>query len=181
MRTNFEPGRAFANELDYQRQLDAWCERANQRIHRTLRCRALDRLAEGTEADAAAARQAAQLHRQFVLRVPHQPYLRFDRNDYSLDPRLAGRRDEVRISQRGLTAIALDTGELAGRHRRRFARHLIFTDPAHQRELERLRGVRGRGPDVEVELRPLARHGALMNRVPRAPESHPGGRRFESG
>ena len=25
---------------------------------------------------------------RFVMRVPSQPYLRFDRNDYSLDPRL---------------------------------------------------------------------------------------------
>ena len=66
-----------------------------------------------------------------------QPYLRFDRNDYSLDPRLAGRRVEVRVSQRELTAVALDTGELAARHRRSFARRLTFTDPAHQSALER--------------------------------------------
>src|SRR5919198_329872 len=39
MRTNFEPGRSFANELDYQLQLDAWCDKVNARIHRTLRCR----------------------------------------------------------------------------------------------------------------------------------------------
>ncbi len=34
------------------------------------------------------------------MRVPPQPYLRVDRNDYSLDPALAGRRVEVRVSQR---------------------------------------------------------------------------------
>ena len=96
------------------------------------------------------------------MRVPQQPYLRFDTNDYSLDPRLAGRRVEVRVSQREVLAVALDTGELACRHRRRFARHLTLTDPAHQRELERLRGVRRRGPDVEVELRPLRRYDRLI-------------------
>jgi hypothetical protein len=58
-------------------------------------------------------------------------------------------------------AVALDTGELACRHRRSLARHLTFTDPAHQRELERLRGARRRGP--EVELRPLARYDALIS------------------
>jgi hypothetical protein len=42
-RTSFEPGRAFANELDFQRQLDDWFERANRRTHRGLRCRPLDR------------------------------------------------------------------------------------------------------------------------------------------
>jgi hypothetical protein len=48
--------------------------------------------------------------------------LRVDTNDYSLDPRLAGRRVEVRVAQTAITAIALDTGKLAGCHRRRFAR-----------------------------------------------------------
>ena len=100
--------------------------------------------------------------RRFVLRVPAQPYLRFDRNDYSLDPRLAGRRVEVRVAQTDITAVALDTGELAARHRRRFARHLTFTDPAHQAELERLRGERHRSRDVEVERRPLARYDRLI-------------------
>ena len=72
---------------------------------------------------------AAALDRRFVWRVPQQPYLRFDTNEYSLDARLAGRRVEVRVSQGELRAVALDTGELACRHRRSFARHLTFTDP----------------------------------------------------
>ena len=66
--------------------------------------------------------------RRFVIRVAQQPYLRFDRNDYSLDPQLAGRRVEVRVSQREITAVALDSGELAARHRRVFAGGLTFTD-----------------------------------------------------
>jgi hypothetical protein len=93
--------------------------------------------------------------------VPQQPYLRFDTNDYSLDPRLAGRRVEVRVSQRELLAVALDSGEIACRHRRCFAKHLTFTDPAHQRELERLRGER-RGREPDIEIRPLARYDALI-------------------
>ena len=44
---SFEPGRAFANELDFQLQLDAWFDdRANPRVHKTLRCRPIDRLIE---------------------------------------------------------------------------------------------------------------------------------------
>ena len=47
MERSFEPGRCFANELDYQLQLDTWfCERANARMHKTLRERPVDRLAE---------------------------------------------------------------------------------------------------------------------------------------
>ena len=43
--TSFEPGRSFANELDFQDQLDRWFdERANVRLHRTLRERPIDRL-----------------------------------------------------------------------------------------------------------------------------------------
>jgi transposase len=44
--TNFEPGRTFANELDFQEQLDAWFARVNARIHKTLKIRPIDRLAE---------------------------------------------------------------------------------------------------------------------------------------
>jgi transposase len=162
LRTNFEPGRSFANELDYQAQLDAWCKRANRRTHRTLRAIPAERLAEEHARMRPLPARLPDTDRRFVMRVAQQPYLRFDTNDYSLDPRLAGRRVEVRVSQRELIAIALDSGEPACRHRRRFARHLTFTDPAHQRELERLRGVRRRGPDVEVELRPLARYDRLI-------------------
>ena len=100
--------------------------------------------------------------RRFVIRVPAQPYLRFDRNDYSLDPRLVGRRVEARVSQTELTAFALDTGELACRHRRVFAGGLVFTDPAHQLALERLRGERRRRPEPDVERRPLARYDRLI-------------------
>ena len=75
--------------------------------------------------------------RRFVTRLPAQPYLRIDRNDYSLDPRLVGRRVELRVSQRELIAVALDTGELAARHQRVFAGGLAFTDPAHQAALRR--------------------------------------------
>jgi hypothetical protein len=101
--------------------------------------------------------------RRFTYRVPPQPYLRFDRNDYSLDPRLLGRRVEVRVSQSELTAMALDTGVLACRHRRAFAGGLTFTDPAHQEALEELRGERKRRRrEPEVEIRPLARYDALI-------------------
>jgi hypothetical protein len=102
------------------------------------------------------------LDRRLVIRVAAQPYLRWDTNDYSLDPRLAGRRVEVRISQAEITAAALDTGELACRHRRSFAKHLSFTDPTHQRALDELRGERRRPKEPEVEIRPLARYDALI-------------------
>jgi transposase len=162
MRTNFEPGRRFANELDYQLQLDGWCDRVNARVHRTTRAVVAERLAQERERMRPLPAGMPDPDRRFVIRVPAQPYLRFDTNDYSLDPRLAGRRVEVRVSQTDITAIALDTGELAGCHRRRFARHLAFTDQVHQRVLDELRGERRQRRDVDVELRPLARYDALI-------------------
>jgi transposase len=44
LRTNFEPGRQFANALDFQLQLDGWSDRANQRVHRTIRAVPAERL-----------------------------------------------------------------------------------------------------------------------------------------
>jgi hypothetical protein len=94
--------------------------------------------------------------RRFVIRVAQQPYLRLDTNDYSLDPRLAGRRVEVRATQTQITAVCLDTGELACRHRRCFARHLTVTE-AHQRALDELRGERRCGCNVDAWAAPWRR------------------------
>ena len=100
--------------------------------------------------------------RRTVVRVPQQPLLRVDRNDYSVDPAFAGRRVELRVSQTEITAIVLDTGELACRHRRSFAGGLTVVDAAHQSELERQRAKRRQRHDVEVEIRPLTRYDALI-------------------
>jgi hypothetical protein len=94
--------------------------------------------------------------------VPAQPFIRVDRNDYSIDPAFAGRRVEVRVSQREITAVVLDTRELAARHRRVFAGGLTITDPAHQTLLERQRTTRRQRHEVEVEIRPLSRYDELI-------------------
>lgn len=162
---SFEPARSFASELDFQAQLDRWfTERANARVHRTLRAVPAERLLIEHEAMRPLPAELPDLDRRFVTRVPAQPYLRFDTNDYSLDPRFAGRRVEVRIGQSEISARALDTGELVASHRRVFARHLAFTDPAHQAQLDRLRGERRRSKakEPDVETRPLARYDRLI-------------------
>jgi len=163
MRSNFEPGRSFASPEHFQACLDEWFEgRANRRFHRGIRAVPAERLAVERERMRALPKRMPDTDRRFVTRVPQQPYLRFDTNDYSLDPRAAGRRVEVRASQRQILATALDGGELIARHRRSFAKHLTFTDPSHQALLDQLRGDRRHGPDIEVELRPLERYDALI-------------------
>jgi transposase len=159
LETNFEPGRRFANELDFQLQLDAWFEKANSRTHKTLRCRPVDRLLEEREVMRRLPTREPDADRRWVTRVPADPMLRIDTNDYSLDPGLVGRRVEVRVSQREITAVAMDTGELACRHERSFARHRTITALEHARALRDRRGERDR--PLEVEIRPLSVYDAL--------------------
>jgi hypothetical protein len=162
LRSNFEPGRTFANHHDFQLQLDGWCDRVNHRVHRTIRAVPTERLAEERQRMRPTPTVMPDVDRRFVTRVPAQPYVRVDRNDYSIDPVFVGRRVEVRVRQEHVTAVVLDTGELAARHRRVFAGGLTFTDPTHQTELEQLRARRRRRDEVEVEIRPLARYDQLI-------------------
>jgi transposase len=159
--TSFEPGRTFVNHHDFQDQLDRWFdERANRRLHRTLRRRPVDLLAEEAEALRPLPERAPDTERRWTLRVPADPHVRFDTNDYSLDPALVGRRVEVSVDPLELMAVALDSGELACRHQRCFARHRTITALEHARALKTAR----RGPDVvdEIEVRPLARYDQLI-------------------
>jgi len=159
---SFEPGRVFANELDFALQLDGWfAERANPRMHKTLRARPIDRLVEERRVMRPLPEHAPDVDRRWVTRVAPDPYLRVDTNDYSLDPNLVGRRVEVRASQREMTAVALDTGELACRHERSFAKHRTITALEHARTLRERRGERVPA-DVVVEQRPLAVYDALI-------------------
>jgi transposase len=158
METNFEPGRRFANELDFQDQLDGWFARVNARMHKTLRERPVDRLAGELTAMAPLPGEMPDTARRWVTRVAPDPHVRVDTNDYSLDPTLVGRRVEVRVDQRSVTAACLDTGEIACRHARVFARHRTITALEHARALRA-----GRRPlETPVEVRPLARYDALI-------------------
>jgi transposase len=157
--TNFEPGRVFANELDFQDQLDAWFARVNARRHKTLRERPVDRLAEELEVMVPLPEAMPDAARRWVTRVPPDPHLRFDSNDYSLDPALVGRRVEITVDQRHVTAIALDTGELGCRHQRSYAKHRTITALEHARALK---SARRAAAEPAVEVRPLARYDALI-------------------
>ena len=162
MERSFEPGRVAANELDYQLQLDAWFdERANPRMHKTLRCRPVDRLIEERQVMAPLLATPPDTDRRWVLRVPPDPYLRFDTCDYSLDPALVGRQIEARVTDREILALCLDSGELACRHPRSFAKHRTITALEHARALKTQRAERRGARDPVVEVRSLAAYDAL--------------------
>ena len=162
MRSNFEPGRVFANHLDFQDRLDTWTDKANGRVHRTIRAVPAERLAQEQTRMRRLPATMPDTDRRRVLRVPAQPFVRVDRNDYSIDPAFTGRRVELRVSQTAVTAIVLDTGELAARHRRVFAGALTITAPEHQTQLERQRAKRRQRHEVDVEIRPLSRYDQLI-------------------
>jgi len=163
LESSFEPGRGCVNEHDFQAQLDAWFLKANQRMHRTLRQRPVELLAEEALRPMPVLGEAGERRAE---RVAADPYLRVDTNDYSVDPRQVGRRVDVIVTQREVRAVALDTGEVVAAHRRCFARHRTISDPRHLDALERLRAERharqqGREP-VAVERRSLAAYDALI-------------------
>ncbi len=78
---------------------------------------------------------APDTDRRWVLRVGSDPFVRFDTCDYSLDPDLVGRRIEMRVSDSEVLGVVLDTGELACRHPRSFARQRTITALEHARAL----------------------------------------------
>ena len=157
---SFEPGRTFANDHDFQIQLDHWFEhRANARQHKTLRCRPVDRLADERQVMTPLP-APPDCDRRWVLRVAPDPYLRFDTCDYSLDPAFVGRRAEARVSDQEILAVALDTGELVCRHQRSFAKHRTITALDHARKL-RSRPSADK-PEPAVEVRPLDRYDQLI-------------------
>jgi hypothetical protein len=161
LRSNFEPRRFFANHLDFQDQLDRWAEKVNARAHRTIRAVPAERLAIERQQRPLGS-VTLETDRRWVARVPQQPLIRVDRNDYSLDPVFAGRRVEVRVSQREITAIVLDTGEPAAKHTRIFAGFQTIVDPAHQGQLELQRQRRRQRHEVDVQQRPLSVYDALI-------------------
>ena len=161
LRSNLEPRRFFANHLDFQDQLDRWAEKVNGRAHRTIRGVPAERLATERQQRPLGA-VTVETDRRWVARIPQQPLIRVDRNDYSIDPVFAGRRVEVRVSQREITATVLDTGELAARHSRIFAGFQTIVDPAHQGQLEHQRKRRRQRHQVDVEQRSLSVYDALI-------------------
>lgn len=98
-----------------------------------------------------------------TTRLARDHWVRVLGSDYSVDPRVVGRRVEVRAD---LASVVITcAGEVVGRHERSLVRHRTVTDPAH--DLARL-ALCGGGPDVVpadpddlVEVRDLAVYDAI--------------------
>ncbi|MGC1209556.1 MAG: IS21 family transposase [Ornithinimicrobium sp.] len=126
---SFLPGREFAGPDDFNTQLSGWVSKSNQRKMRVLGCTPADRV----EADRAAMLSlppvAPVTGWAWSTRLPRDHYLRLDSNDYSIHPRVVGRRVEIRADTS--TVQAWCEGELVAEHERCWARHQTISDFEH--------------------------------------------------
>jgi transposase len=165
-RSRFMPGRVFASPDDFNTQLAAWLPTANARMSRSRR----GRPHELVTVDRAAMRGLPPVAPEVVfrnsVRLPRDYYVRAFSNDYSVDPAMIGRLVDVTAS---LDRIAVHhDGVLIAEHRRRWARQLTVTDPAHVTRAAALRSQfqaqHRRRPPVAavVELASLSHYDELF-------------------
>lgn len=118
-------------------QLYAWLPRANSRYTRTCGGRPADIVI----ADRAAMRPLGPIVPEAVfrkeIRLPRGYYVRVHSNDYCVDPSAIGRLVQVTADLDTVTVTAGTT--VLARPERRWARHQIFTDPAHVSRAAELR------------------------------------------
>lgn len=157
LETSFLPGRQFQSAADFNQQLSTWLVLANQRRHRTIECRPLDRLAEDRSAMVGLPPTPA-LGRRWSTRLNRDHYVRVHTCDYSVHPSAIGRRVDVLCD---LESVRVHCGgRLVAEHERCWAPHQTLTDPAHAAagaEMRRARRVAASVvDDSEVQVRPLS-------------------------
>ncbi len=158
LETSFLPGRSFASPEDFNSQLRSWLQRANARIHRTIRCRPLDRLNEDLASMMALPPVAPDIRHRCSTRLGRDHYVRFTTCDYSVHPKAIGRRIEVTADLD--LVVATCAGEEVARHSRSLCPHRTITAVDHARARRELRkrslDDETAAADIEVEQRDLA-------------------------
>ena len=140
LETSFLPGRSFTSPADFNTQLIDWLRRANQRQHRRLGCRPVDRWAADRTAMLELPPVAPVTGWRLTTRLPRDHYVRLDSNDYSVHPSAVGRRVQV-VADLEEVVVTCDGAEIA-RHARCWADHQSITDPDHSAAAAALRQER---------------------------------------
>jgi transposase len=158
LETSFLPGRSFTGPADFNAQLGVFFAQANRRWRRSMGCAPAERIAADKQAMLSLPPVAPATGWRASLRLPRDYYLRYDTNDYSVDPAVIGRRIEVVA---GLDRVrGFCAGRLVADHERIWARHQTLTDPAHWAAAQALRRQRltiVRPPaEPDVQIRCLA-------------------------
>ncbi len=157
LETSFLPGRAFTSARDFNVQLEEWLTRANNRQHRLLGCRPVDRFETDRAAMLALPPVTPRLGWRATVRLPRDYYIRLDGNDYSVDPSVIGRRVEV-LADLSTVTIAC-AGRAVAVHDRCWAKHQTITDPQHRETAEQLQRLPRAAPPPaggQVEQRALS-------------------------
>ena len=158
LETSFLPGRSFSSMDDFNAQLVTWLARANSRHHRAIECRPIERIAEDRAAMLRLPPVLPDPAFRTTMRVGRDHWVRVLGSDYSVEPRVIGRRVEIRADL--AEVIVTCAGDVVGRHARSLVRHRTVTDPAH--DVSRLflresrRELLERTAEPEVEVRDLA-------------------------
>jgi transposase len=134
---SFLPGRTFASPADFNNQLCGFVARANQRRHRVLGCRPVDRLDGDRQAMLSLPAVPPVTGWRSSTRLPRDHYLRLDGNDYSVHPAAIGRRVELHADLDRVRVWC--EGRLVTDHPRIWAKHQSLTDPAHREAADQLR------------------------------------------
>ncbi len=156
--TSFLPGRVFTSPADFNTQIAEWITaRANVRHHRVLGCQPITRWATDKAAMLPLPPVAPALGWRHSVRLPRDHYVRIDANDYSVDPRVIGRRVEV-VADLDRVAVTC-AGQLVADHPRCWAAHQSITDPTHAAAAVALRAAGRQARPLEdphqVEVRDL--------------------------
>jgi transposase len=158
LETSFLPGRSFTSPAAFNAQLLDWLVRANQRQHRRLGCRPVDRWEADKAAMIALPPVAPVVGWRLTTRLPRDHYIRLDSNDYSVHPSVIGRRVEV-VAELDQVQVRCD-GQRVAQHARCWADHQTITDPIHAEAAAEMRQTRRlvavRPVDTEVEHRSLS-------------------------
>jgi len=137
LETSFLPGRSFDDVADFSRQLAAWLQRANHRIHGITRVRPSEAILEDRGAMMPLPPELPDPPWRFTACLPRDHYIRLDTNDYSVNPRYVGRRFDVvaTLDEVVVTCNGIDVA----RHRRCLAKHQTLLAADHARILRRIR------------------------------------------
>jgi hypothetical protein len=154
LETSFLPGRRFASPADFNTQLSTWLERANNRVHATLRCRPSERLGHDRSAMMALPPVLPDPAWAETKRLGRDHWVRADTCDYSVHPRAIGRPVELRLDLEQLVVTC--GGDVVAKHARMWARNETVTDEAHDRARELMRSAEPSVDHHEVELRDLS-------------------------
>lgn len=170
LETSFLPGRAFTSPADFNAQLTDWLARANQRRHRRLDCRPVERWAADRAAMLELPPVAPVTGWRQATRLPRDHYVRLAGNDYSVHPAAVGRTVQVTADLHEIVVTC--DGSVVARHPRCWAAHQSITDPAHRAAATELRRAHRpaavRALDTAVQQRALADYDRLFGLDDRA-------------